>query len=125
MQERRPSERELHKKIEEAKEFLKHSRGLFANPSKAVGELYELNVGAAQEVWPLIGQLLEEIKPSDYAGCNPPQKSYEKLIEGVELFAFRWFSEKCGEEMYLKFALKNGYYYYLSLHVNRAKGVRV
>ena len=39
MQDKRPSDRELIKRVNEAKEFLKNRHGLFANPSKAVGEL--------------------------------------------------------------------------------------
>ena len=112
----RPSDRELLKKLEEAKKALKTQGGVFANPAKAVGELNNLKLGDTREIWSLILDLLEEIHPKDYKGAKPPQKSYEKAIAGHDLFAFCWQSEKCEEKMYIKFALKNGLYYYVSLH---------
>lgn len=116
----RPSERELIKRLEEAKEFLNGRQGLFANPSKTVGELSDLGVWDADEVWPLIRELLQEISPKDYRGSRPPQKSYEKAIAGHELLAFSWWSSKCAAQMYIKFVLKNERYYYVSLHQSRS-----
>ena len=115
----RPSNREIDKRIEEAKVCLCNEKGFFANPAKVVGELSELDIDDAAEVWQLIKELLEEIEPDDYAGTRPPQKSYEKMINNRELFAFSWKSEKLGKEMYIKFALKEGLYYYVSLHESR------
>lgn len=116
MQQLRPSLREVHKKIEEAKEALCNYQGIFANPAKAVGELYELGIGETSELWKLIKEILEEIAPQDYKGGSPPHKSYEKTIENHELFAYRWQSSLLNKEMYIKFALKNNRYYYVSLH---------
>jgi hypothetical protein len=120
MQDQRPSDRELFKRINEAKESLKNRCGLFANPSKAVGELGDLGVGDANDVWQLIKELLEEISPRDYRGARPPQKSYEKAIAGLELLAFSWWSAKLVKQMYIKFVLKNERYYYVSLHQSRS-----
>lgn len=121
MQETRPSDRELTKRINEAKEFLKNRPGLFANPSKAVGELYDLNIDDANDVWQLIRELLEVISTKDYRGSRPPQKSYEKVIAGHELLAFCWLSHKCAKQMYIKFVLKNERYYYVSLHQSHSR----
>lgn len=115
----RPSHRELTKKIADAKTALSNQEGLFADPSKAVSELMALNIGDTEEVWPLIQELLEEIDPSYYTGGRPPQKSYEKAIEGKELFAFSWDSKKLSSRMYLKFALKDKRFCYVSLHEDR------
>lgn len=120
MHDKRPSDRELIKRLDEAKEYLKNRDGLFANPSKAVGELNDLDIGDAKDVWPLIRELLEEISPKDYKGTRPPQKSYEKAIAGLELLAFSWRSQKYGKQMYIKFVLKNERYYYVSLHQSRS-----
>lgn len=114
----RPSAREVDRKIGEAQESLRMHAGLFANPAKAVGELYDLGLEDTNEVWILIPQLLEEIDTIDYAGTYPPQKSYEKSLGNQELFAFRWQSVLLKKEMYLKFALKDGRYYYVSLHAS-------
>ena len=115
----RPSDRELFKRINEAKEFLKNRHGLFANAPKAVGELSELDIMDTNDVWPLIRGLLEEISPKDYRGTRPPQKSYEKAVAGLELLAFSWWSFKCAKQMYIKFVLKNERYHYVSLHQSR------
>lgn len=116
---KRPTDRELFKRIKEAKQFLKDNPGLFANASKVVGELNNLNIGNTNEVWTLILEFLEELSPKDYRGTRPPQRSYEKLIAGIELLAFSWWSPKMGKEMYIKFALKKERYYYISLHESR------
>jgi len=121
MYEKRPSNRELLKRITEAKISLRAQNGLFANPAKVLGELNELDVGDSSEIWELIKELLEEIAPKDYSGSRPPQKSYEKTIAGLELFAFSWWSKKLGKEMYIKFTLKSGRYCYVSLHQSRVK----
>lgn len=120
MHSNRPSDRELLKRINEAKEFLKNRNGLFANPSKVVGELNALNIGNTNDVWPLIMELLEEISPKDYRGARPPQKSYEKATVGLELLAFSWWSLRFSKQMYIKFVLKNERYYYVSLHQSRS-----
>jgi hypothetical protein len=120
MHNKRPSDRELAKRLNEAKEFLKNRHGLFANPSKAVGELSDLDIGDANDIWQLIRELLEEISPNDYRGTRPPQKSYEKAIAGLELLAFSWRSPKFAKQMYIKFVLKDERYYYVSLHQSRS-----
>jgi hypothetical protein len=111
----------LIKRLYEAKESLKNRYGLFANPAKAVGELYDLGMGDANDVWLLIRELLEEISPKDYRGSRPPQESYEKSIAGLELWAFSWWSLKLKKQMYIKFVLRNERYYYVSLHQSRSK----
>ena len=120
MHDKCPSDRELTKRLNEAKEFLKNRYGVFATPSKVVGELNDLDIGVANDVWQLIRELLEEIFPKDYKGSRPPQKSYEKAIAGFELLAFSWCNPRCAKQMYIKFVLKNERYYYVSLHQSRS-----
>jgi hypothetical protein len=112
----RPTDGELDKKIKAAKAALVRQSGLYVNFNKVVGELYDLEIESPNQIWKLIIELLDEITPKDYAGGRPPQKSYEKTIEDKELFAFCWNSKKLGKKMYLKFALKEDRYYYVSLH---------
>lgn len=116
MHDKRPTERELIKRISEAKECLKDRNGWFAIQSKAAGELNDLGIGDSNDLWPLIRELLEEITPKDYRGTRPPQKSYEKAILGIELLAFCWWSPRLAKQMYIKFVMKNERYYYVSLH---------
>ena len=84
----------------------------------------DLETGDSEEVWPLILELLEEIEIDDYAGSHPPQRSYEPNIADCELFAFSWMSKKLQKEMYLKFALKDADFYYVSLHKSRKNKFR-
>ena len=119
MQSYRPSDGELEKKIKAAKAALKTQNGLFANFNKVVGELYDLEIETPNQVWKLIVELLGEVSPTDYAGGKPPQRSYEQTIKNQELFAFCWDSKKLGRKMYLKFVLKEGRYYYVSLHESK------
>ena len=109
----------MDQKLISAKNFLKNRPGIFANLAKAVGELNALGVLDSNDIWALIRDLLEEITPKDYRGTRPPQLSYEKTVIGHELFAFRWWSHKCNEHMYIKFALKNERFFYVSLHQHR------
>ncbi|NGX34956.1 MAG: hypothetical protein K1060chlam1_01321 [Candidatus Anoxychlamydiales bacterium] len=117
----RPLDGELNKKIKAAKAALISQNGLYANLNKAVGELYELEIESPNQIWKLILELLDEISPKDYAGRRPPQRSYEKTIENRELFAFCWNSLKLRKKMYIKFALKENRYYYVSLHKSKDK----
>lgn len=123
MHDKRPTDRELIQRIKAAKDCLKKCPGLFANPAKIVGELNALQIDDTNEIWPLMIELLEEIKPQDYKGSRPPQKSYEKAIEGLELIAFCWWSPKLEKQMYIKFVLKNERFYYVSLHQSRSKEI--
>ncbi len=84
-----------------------------------MGELAALEIEDTAQVWNLIRVLLEELLVEHYAGTKPPMKAYEEAIVNQELFAFSWWSKRLGKEMYLKFALKNGRYYYVSLHKSR------
>jgi hypothetical protein len=63
--------------------------------------------------------LLHEVVPDYYVGGNPPDKSYEKQIKNLELFAFRWVCRFFGCEIYFKFALKNEQVWVVSLHEHR------
>lgn len=121
MHDARPTDRELSKRLNEAIKSLEEHSVLFAVPSKVVGELNDLDIGDANDLRVLIRELLREISPNDYRGARPPQKSYEKAIAGVELFAFSWRSPSLSKKMYIKFVLKNGRYYYVSLHQSRSK----
>ena len=63
---RRPSHKELTKKITESKVALSNKDGLFADPSKVISELMALDIGDTEEAWALIAELLEEIEPTHY-----------------------------------------------------------
>lgn len=87
---RRPSAREIDKRLAEAKLVLREKDLIFAHPSKAVGEINDLGLGDTGELRSLLLELLEEISLVDYTGSRPPQRSYESSIADCELWAFSW-----------------------------------
>jgi hypothetical protein len=114
----RPSKREIDKRITLAKQALSQNKGYFANPLKSMGEINALELDGAEELWPLLLLLLEEIELGDYAGTHPPMKAYEPAVSKCELFAFAWHSARMGRSMYLKFAMKGENFYLVSIHTN-------
>ncbi len=74
-----PVHEEIQKRLGDwIKEFLKNRYGLFATPSKVVGELNDLDIGDTNDVWQLIRELLEEISPKDYKGSRPHKSLMRK-----------------------------------------------
>jgi Fe-S-cluster formation regulator IscX/YfhJ len=116
---RRPTTNEILYKLKEATEALTSKRVRFANLAKVVGELEKLDLGDSAEVWDLIIDLIKEVKSEDYEGKHPPELSTERVVEGKDLWAFAWYSAKLGMRMYLKFVLKDGIFYYVSLHESK------
>lgn len=115
----RPSAREINNRIKEAKSSLVDHDVWFVDPNKAVGEISALGIGDTAELKPLMMELLNEISLVDYSGGLPPQRSYERAIANCELWAFSWNSIKLGQKMYLKFALKKGRFFLVSIHKDR------
>ena len=115
----RPSDREIDKRLKEARNALQKGCVLFANDAKAVGELINLEIDDSAEVWDLITILLDEVTLTDYAGGHPPLPCSEQTTLGCQLWAFAWNSNHLKKNMYLKFVLKNDHFYYVSLHESR------
>ncbi len=86
---RRPSHREVDKKIKTAKTAVKEGLIYLENPIVITQDLIELGL-QSNELETILLILLDEITYSDYAGYRPPQKSYKSKIIGCELFAFSW-----------------------------------
>ena len=66
------------------------SKGLISllNQDIIAADAIELEYSIETELIPVIEELLDYTTPGDYAGSRPPQKSYEREIEGLDLFAF-------------------------------------
>lgn len=117
---KRPSVRELNRRIAAAKEAIEDGKCKFVSRGKAFGELTDLDV-STEEVWELISVCLEEIGPENYDGGRPPEKAYEKRIRGKDLFPFAWKSDYLKKKMYLKFVISNDCFWYVSFHESRYK----
>lgn len=118
MNQRRPTNREIFKRLKEAQLALDSRKVAFANFNKVVGELNDIGVDS-NDVWELILELINEINVEDYDGGHPPKKNYEPFGTDADLWAFSWQSPSFGKKMYLKFSLKNNCFYYVSLHKSR------
>ncbi len=116
---KRPSGREIDKRLKEAKQAIQKRLVFFANSKKIYGELEDLGIGDASEVWDLISRLLDEIAVLHYAGQYPPKLNTEPYGTGSELWAFHWSSKTLEKEMYLKFCIKDSVFYYVSLHESK------
>jgi hypothetical protein len=115
----RPSFKELHGKIEQAKHAIEKNQIFTINTEVIAADAIELGYEVSK-LNKILSRILKEIDPKDYAGNRPPQKSYENEIKGFELLAFRWISKTFGCESYLKFSIKKDSVYLVSLHQDRS-----
>ena len=118
---KRPSHKELTKKIREAKEAVSERRIEIVEPIAVTSDALELGY-LIEELPNILSEVLDEVTPYHYAGTRPPQHSYEEKIKDCELFAFRWESKHFGCDVYLKFTLKDDLMWLVSLHVHREGG---
>ena len=115
---KRPSPRELYRKLKLARAAASEKRIAFVEPDVILSDLLDLGF-LVEELPERLPEILTEIRPGDYQGQRPPAKSYERSILNCELFAFRWSSIFFGCQMYLKFAIKGDYLWIVSLHKHR------
>lgn len=115
----RPSNKELSNKLRDAKSYLSVRDGFFVDEKKMTGDLIELKLSKAREIWPLVRKSLDEIKLTDYSGSHPPQPSYEESVYGEDCWQFTWDSYHFRKRMFLRFMLMNGHYFHSSLHESR------
>jgi len=114
----RPSHREILRKLGQAKEAVRSNAVDILNPVSIAADALELGIDI-EDLQGILSDLLDEIKPGDYAGQSPPQRSYEREIYACELFPFRWMSKRLGCLVYMKFALKDNRMWLVSLHEDR------
>jgi hypothetical protein len=121
---RRPSQRECYLKAQAALDAVKAGKRAIAL-SKHLPEAMELfDACDPGGFWEKIECLLEELCELDvakcYAGSQPPQRSYEEKMKGLELWPFKWRSRMLlGREVYLKFCIKGNSFLFVDCHENR------
>lgn len=120
---RRPSGKELNKKLNEALSAVLSGSCQFPLTKHLVSDLEDLEVEDESELMRLVAESLREIMAAGaercYAGTRPPMRSYESEIKDLELWPFAWSSTVFGRCMYLKFALKRGIFLYVDCHEDR------
>ncbi len=105
---KRPTYSEIQGKIKQAKEAIGRDEFRVLKPSVVARDSLELGIHIGEMTFVLV-ELLDEVKPGNYAGTYPPQRSYEDGIFQRELFAFQWLSKRLGCRIYLKFAFEGSH----------------
>jgi hypothetical protein len=115
---KRPSFSEIQRKIKQAGEAIARNDFRVLKPSIVALDALDLGI-QIEEIDSVLIELLDEIKPGNYTGTYPPQRSYEDENFQGELFAFRWLSKRLGCMTYLKFAFEGSHLWLVSLHSDR------
>ena len=85
---KRPSNKEIINRIRESREVVAKGRIAILNQEAIASDALELGYLVTEELGSVLSELLESISPAHYVGTRPPQRSYEKTIKDLELFAF-------------------------------------
>jgi hypothetical protein len=120
---KRPSRKELFQKIKAAKKAVNEERVILLDDQEEsiISDAFELGYDVEDELFDILSDLLTQTKPENYQGETPPQKSYEKKIKGLELFAFKVRIRSFDCNIYYKFAIRDNDLWLVSLHKDRKK----
>ncbi|MBI1746446.1 MAG: hypothetical protein HYR55_07645 [Acidobacteria bacterium] len=116
----RPSYSETKKKLDLARKKVSQNDWAPVDPTKLLKDFETLDLWTLEEESMTLLIALAEIKPENYAGGRPPQRSFEEICRGAELFAFTWSSTYFGCQMYLKFCFVKQSLYIVSFHESRS-----
>ena len=116
----RPSPRECINKVHGALKAISLKRCFIPLP-ESLPETYEcLGIDSESELWEIIKQLLCELASCDpykcYCGKHPPERSYKDQLRDMELWPYCCYSNVVNREIYIKFCLKDGCFYFVSCH---------
>ena len=96
--------------IEKAKAAVLNKKCFFCIDSDSVMEFMNLGIDSSEEIWPLISELLDELKPEHHIKSDQRTLSSE-----AELATFIWDSYRLSKTVKLTFALHSDHFYYFSL----------
>jgi hypothetical protein len=116
---KRPSDKEINKRIKEAREAVSEGRIAILNQGALASDALELGFLVREELAVVLSELLDLTSPGHYVGTRPPQRSYERTIKDLELFAFEIISLRFKHPIYFKFALSTGVLWLVPLHKSR------
>jgi len=114
-----PSRKTITGKVLLAQKASKKGDIVLVTPDVIVADLMELG-RSVDEIPKILCGLLENTRPDDYVGTRPPQRSYEAVISGCELFAFKTTSKTIGCTVYYKFTVKEDVLWLVSLYRDRS-----
>jgi hypothetical protein len=112
-------------KVEKAVEAVANGSRQVALAHHLTNDLEECAFDDEADLWKKLPALMHELKRSNpiqcYAGYYPPQTSVEPELDGLELWAYCWYSGSMNCKMYLKFSLKAdsaGRWHYLHARIH-------
>ena len=74
---KRPSHKEITKKLDQAKKAVACNKILFINQTALISDALELGFLLKNDIKKILTELLNAVTPKNYVGGRPPQKSYE------------------------------------------------
>lgn len=113
---KRPSIKEINNKLRDSIKAVNGGRIKFVNINAIACDALDLGYSIDFDLKTILLELLSKASTENYVGKKPPERSYEKIIEGFDLFAFNIVCEFLKCLVYFKFAIKNGNFYLVSLH---------
>ncbi|MBW6510871.1 MAG: hypothetical protein K0A93_01970 [Desulfuromonadaceae bacterium] len=118
----RPSHKELNGKLHLARDAVHDNRIILIEPAVIVSDAMALGYSIRHELQLVLLELLNNTGPDRYAGHHPPERSYEKRIRNLDLWAFSVSCQRFEPRVYYKFSLQNAWFYLVSLHVCTSTG---
>jgi len=118
----RPSHKELRGKLQAAQSVVHDNRIILVEPGVIVADAMGLGYSIRHELQLVLLDLLNNTGPENYAGHRPPQRSYEKCIHNLDLWAFSVTCPRFDPRVYYKFSLHNECFYLVSLHACTSTG---
>ena len=113
---RRPTPKELGKKIAAARAMILGWAWEPANPGKLMTQFGRLGLFSREEQGLALAAAAGELSAGNYAGHRPPQECTEEPFAEEEMFAFAWQSPHFGCRMYFKFVVGKTKCGVVSLH---------
>jgi len=115
----RPSHKELSRKISIANKCITSGNINLINAKSIIFDAIELGYSISTDLNEILKDIIENLSADDYIGYRPPQKSYERAIEGLELFEFTARCSRFTDRIYLKFSIQEPNFFLVSLHPHR------
>lgn len=118
----RPSHKELNGKLQTALSAVHDNRILLVEPDVIVADAVALGYSIRHELQLVLLELLNNTGSDHYTGHRPPERSYEKRIRNLDLWAFSVTCPRFEPRVYYKFSLHNELFYLVSLHICTSSG---
>ena len=121
----KPTIKELESKLKKARSLLQDSRSVIIIDRekrdenwKHLGRRCKADFSLTEDRLAIAQELLAEIEGKNYFWRGKPFYCNKPGFNNIELWEFRWTSEKIGCDLYVKFGFKKDKLLFLSFHPN-------